>query len=84
MDGPDGEQDPLEPERITLLDSEGVERTFLLYDVFDHAGETHYLVEAADDPDMVLLLRERSGRLEPVEGEELDRLVAMLENEEVE
>jgi hypothetical protein len=38
-------------------------------------------VESVDDPDMVLLLRERSGTLESVEGAEFDRVLQLLEDE---
>jgi len=41
----------------------------------------YYLVEAVDDPDMVLLLHERSGTLESVEGAEFDRVLQLLEDE---
>jgi hypothetical protein len=71
----------VEADRVTLVDEAGVERVFLLHDAFDLEGSTYYLVEAADDPDQVLLLLERSGTLEAVEGAEFDRVLSMLEDE---
>lgn len=44
----------------------------------------YYLVEDADDPSQVLLLRESDGGLETVEGEEFQRVIAALEEDEVE
>ena len=67
------------PAAITLFDDSGAEREFLLHDAFDLDGLTYYLVEAAGDPDQVLLLRERSGNLESVDGPEFDRVLAALE-----
>lgn len=71
-----------ESERITLIDETGAERAFDLHDAFDFEGVTYYLVEAADDASMVLLLRESEGALESVEPEEFDRVVAGLEAQE--
>jgi hypothetical protein len=68
-------------EEITLIDEGGAERRFLVHDAFDLDGRTYYLVEASDDPDVVLLLKEVSGSLESVEGEEFARVLAMLEAE---
>jgi hypothetical protein len=70
-----------ETEEVSLLDEAGVERRFRLHDAFDLDGGVYYLVEAVDDPDMVLLLRERSGTLESVEGAEFDRVLQLLEDE---
>jgi hypothetical protein len=70
-----------EAEEISLLDEAGVERRFRLHDAFDLEGAVYYLVEAVDDPDMVLLLHERSGTLESVEGAEFDRVLQLLEDE---
>ena len=42
---------------VTLLDEDGAERRFRLHDAFDTDGHTYYLVESADDPEQVLLLR---------------------------
>jgi Protein of unknown function (DUF1292) len=66
---------------VTLLDEEGVERRFLLHDAFDAEGHTFYVVEAEDDPDQVLLLKETEGLLESVDGEEFDRILALLETD---
>jgi hypothetical protein len=44
----------------------------------------YYLVENVDDPSQVLLLREAGGGLETVEGEEFSRVIAALEQDEVE
>jgi hypothetical protein len=70
-----------ESEEVSLVDEGGVERRFRLHDAFDLEGGVYYLVESADDPDMVLLLRERSGTLESVEGAEFDRVLQLLEDE---
>ena len=43
----------------------------------------YYLVENVDDPEQVLLLREAGGGLETVEGEEFQRVIAALEEDEV-
>ena len=66
---------------VTLVDEGGVERRFRLHDVFDFEGAAYYLVEAVDDPDEVLLLREGDGTLETVEGEEFDQVMAALESD---
>ncbi|MBJ7601079.1 MAG: hypothetical protein DLM67_17425 [Candidatus Nephthysia bennettiae] len=68
-------------EEVRLVDEAGVERRFRLHDAFDLEGGEYYLVESVDDPDMVLLLRERSGTLESVEGAEFDRVLQLLEEE---
>ncbi len=70
-----------ESQEITLIDESGVERSFRLHDAFDVDGVTYYLVEAADEPDMVLLLKESPGGLETVEDEEFDRVMGELEAE---
>ncbi len=44
----------------------------------------YYLVENVDDPSEVLLLREAGAGLETVEGEEFQRVIAALEEDEVE
>jgi Protein of unknown function (DUF1292) len=69
------------PQEVVLLDEQGGELRFLLHDAFDVDGHTYYLVEAVEDPEQVLLLREDSGRLESVEGAEFDRVLALLEAE---
>jgi hypothetical protein len=66
---------------ITLIDEGGAERRFLLHDAFDLDDRTYYLVEASDDPDVVLLLKEVSGSLESVDGDEFASVLAMLEAE---
>ncbi len=74
--------DDLEP--ITLIDESGIERRFRLHDAFDLEQVHYYLVEAADDPSQVLLLRESAGGLETVEGDEFKRVITALERDEVE
>lgn len=69
------------PQEVVLLDEEGGELRFLLHDAFDVDEHTYYLVESVEDPEQVLLLREGSGRLESVEGDEFDRVLALLEAE---
>lgn len=71
-----------ESEELLLIDENGIERRFRLHDAFDLDEVTYYLVEAADDPEQVLLLRQGPGALETVDGTEFDRVVAMLEAEE--
>jgi hypothetical protein len=71
-----------EPEVVTLVDENGAERKFFLHDAFDADGSTYYVVEAADDADQVLLLKETEGGLESIEGEELDRVIELMESEE--
>jgi hypothetical protein len=72
------------PHPITLIDEAGRERQFQLHDAFDHDGAVYYLVENVDDPSQVLLLREAAGGLEAVEGDEFQRVIAALEEDEVE
>ena len=74
---------PEAPRPITLIDENGKERQFQLHDAFDHEGAVYYLVENIDDPSQVLLLRESEGALETVEGEEFQRVIAALEEDEV-
>lgn len=71
-----------EPQPVALIDETGAERRFLLHDAFDADGRTYYLVEAVDDPEVVLLLRDSAGSLETVDQEEFDRVIAVLEAEE--
>ena len=66
---------------IVLIDEGGTERRFLLHDAFDVDERTYYLVEASDDPQVVLLLKGVSGSLESVEGDEFARVMAVLEAE---
>ena len=72
-DGPD------QPQEVTLIDESGAERRFLLHDAFDADGQTYYLVESADDPDEVLLLKETATGLESVAEDEFDRVITLLE-----
>lgn len=71
-------------ESVTLIDEAGTERRFRLHDAFDLEGATYYLVEGADDPAEVMLLREVEGVLETVEGDEFQRVMTALESDEVE
>jgi hypothetical protein len=73
-----------EPQTVSLIDESGVERRFQLHDAFDIADVHYYLVEAADDPSQVLLLREGDGGLETVDGEEFKQVMAALEEDKVE
>jgi hypothetical protein len=70
-----------EPEQVTLIDEAGAERRFLLHDAFDADGATYYVVEAADDPEQVMLLKETEQGLESVDGDELERVIEVLEAE---
>ncbi len=72
------------PQQISLIDESGHERKFRLHDAFDLQGSTYYLVEGWDDPDEVLLLREVEGALETVEGDEFQRVMKALDDDEVE
>ena len=71
-------------EQVTLIDETGGERRFNLHDAFELEGATYSLVEGVDDPDEVLLLCEREGGLETVDGDEFQRVMAALEHDEVE
>jgi hypothetical protein len=71
-----------EPEVVTLIDEVGAERRFYLHDAFDSDGATYYVVEAADDPEQVMLLKETEAGLESVGGEELERVIDTLETED--
>ena len=73
-----------EAEPITLIDEAGVERRYRLHDAFDLEGVNYYLVEAAEDPSQVLLLRESPSGLETVDGEEFKRVITALEKDDVE
>ena len=77
-------EDETHSQHITLIDEAGRERQFQLHDAFDHEGGVYYLVENVDDPTQVLLLRESGSGLETVEGEEFQRVIAALEEDEVE
>ncbi len=69
---------------VTLIDESGVERRFTMHDAFELDGVAYYLVEDADDPDQVLLLRESAAGLETVDGDEFNRVMAALEQDTVE
>ena len=71
-------------EQVTLVDEGGVERHFNLHDAFEHEGVAYYLVEDAADSERVLLLRESGSGLESVSGEEFDKVMQALEQDEVE
>jgi hypothetical protein len=79
---PDEEVSEDAPEEVVLTDEAGENRRFLLHDAFDADGTTYYLVEAAEEPDQVLLLRETADGLESVGGAEFDRVLALLEADE--
>jgi len=71
-------------EEVTLVDEAGVERRFRMHDAFELEGVSYYLVEDATDPDEVLLLRETDTGLETVGGEDFDRVMGALQQDEVE
>jgi hypothetical protein len=64
---------------LTLIDEAGQARRFLAHDALDRDGSTYYLVEALDDPEQVLVLREDAGTLEAVAGEERVRILDAFE-----
>jgi hypothetical protein len=72
-------------DEVTLIDETGAERRFKMHDAFDLDGVAYYLVEDANDPDAVLLLREAAaGGLETVDGDDFKRVMAALERDDVE
>jgi len=71
-------------DEVTLVDESGVERRFALHAAFELAGQAFYLVEDADQPERVLLLRETPTGLETLDGEEFGRVMSALEKEDVE
>ena len=71
-----------EPELVTLIDESGAERQFYMHDAFDADGATYYVVEAEDDPEQVMLLKETGSGLESIAGDELDRVIGILETED--
>jgi hypothetical protein len=71
-----------EPEVVTLIDEAGAERRFYLHDAFDADGATYYVVESAEDPEQVMLLKETESGLESVGGDELERVIDTLETED--
>lgn len=70
-------------DEVTLIDESGAERRFRMHDAFDLDGVAYYLVEDAIDSERVLLLREASGGLETVDGEEFARVMGALERDDV-
>jgi hypothetical protein len=64
---------------LTLIDDAGRARRFLAHDALDRDGSTYYLVEALDDPEQVLVLREDAGTLEAVAGDERTRILDAFE-----
>ena len=64
---------------LTLIDEAGRSHRFRAHDAVDVSGSTYYLVEALDDPDQVLVLREDEGTLEAVTGEERSRALDAFE-----
>jgi hypothetical protein len=77
-------EDAEEPRPVTLIDASGRERKFNLHDAFELEGVSYYLVEAAENPTEVLLLREVEGVLETVEDDEFQRVMKALDEDEVE
>lgn len=71
-------------DEVTLIDESGIERRFRMHDAFDLDGVAYYLVEDTKEPDLVLLLRESSDGLQTVDGEEFERVMGALEEDEVE
>jgi len=72
------------PQEVSLIDESGKERRFRLHDAFDLEGKTYYVMEAFEDPDEVLLLRESEGALQTVEEDEFERVMKALDDDEVE
>ena len=64
---------------VSLIGEDGAARAFRVHDAIELDGRSYYLVEAVDDPDQVLVLRERGGSLDAVAGAELDRVLDELE-----
>jgi uncharacterized protein YrzB (UPF0473 family) len=75
-------EEDLPVETVALIDEEGNELLFALHDAFDVEDVTYYLVEGVDDPELVLVLREQDGKLVSIDGEEFDRIMGMLENDD--
>jgi Protein of unknown function (DUF1292) len=71
-------------DEVTLIDETGAERRFKIHDAFDLDGVAYYLVEDANDPDAVLLLRESASGLETVDGDDFRRVMDALEKDDVE
>jgi hypothetical protein len=65
---------------VSLIEEGGRELSFRVHDVVDVDERTYYVVEAVDDPDQVLVLREEEGGgLEALRGDELDRVLDAME-----
>jgi hypothetical protein len=77
-------EETADSQHVTLIDESGRERKFALHDAFDLEGAAYYLVEGVDNPDEVLLLREVEGALQTVEDDEFQRVMAALEQDQVE
>jgi Protein of unknown function (DUF1292) len=75
-------EEDLPVETVVLIDEDGKELVFALHDAFDVEDVTYYLVEGVDDPELVLVLREQDGKLVSIDGEEFDRIMGMLENDD--
>jgi hypothetical protein len=75
---------PDQAQHLTLIDEGGSERQFRLHDAFELDGAAYYLVENVDDADQVLLLKEGDGGLESIDGDEFQRVMAALEEDQVE
>ena len=74
-------EEDLPVETVALIDEEGNELLFALHDAFDVEDVTYYLVEGVEDPELVLVLREQDGKLVSIDGDEFDRIMAMLEDD---
>jgi uncharacterized protein YrzB (UPF0473 family) len=74
-------EEELPVETVALIDEDGNELLFALHDAFDVEDVTYYLVEGVDDPELVLVLREQEGKLISIDGDEFDRIMAMLEDD---
>ena len=74
-------EEGLPVETVALIDEDGNELLFALHDAFDVEEVTYYLVEGVDDPELVLVLREQDGKLVSIDGDEFDRIMAMLEDD---
>lgn len=70
-------------DEVTLIDETGAERRFRMHDAFDLDGVTYYLVEDVKEPERVLLLRDTKDGLEAVGGEEFDRVMGAIEEDQV-
>ncbi|HSS60030.1 MAG TPA: hypothetical protein VLK30_01080 [Candidatus Limnocylindrales bacterium] len=70
-------------DEVTLIDEAGAERRFKMHDAFELEGSTYYLVEDVKDPDSVLLLRESTAGLETVDGDDFQRVMTALEQDNV-